>query len=233
MENKLTEYENKFVELLRKSPKSKQEVAEMEKYGDLFVKELNYEVRELSKEMKEAGSKYSDPWDLVNTKDSYPELIDILLKHLEKNYHDRNKEGIIRSLSVREAAGKATPLLIQEYYKTPREKNNLRWVIGNSVFTTITKSGIESIIPIVLDKRNGMSREMFIKALGKIKNDKSEKALIELLEDDQDEMLQYVIETLGKLKSQKAKSKIENLLHHPNEKIQSVAKKALKKIDTV
>jgi hypothetical protein len=34
------------------------------------------------------------------------------------------KEGIIRALADKEAAGKATPTLIAEYHKFPKEKQN-------------------------------------------------------------------------------------------------------------
>lgn len=190
--------ELRFVELLRKSPKTQEEIAEKDLMGEIFGQELKYERRDLSQELKDAGARFSDPWDMVNTKEPYPEAIDILVKHLSINYHDKNKEGIIRALTVKEAKGKANKALIEEYNKTPKEKDNLRWIIGNAFTVIITKEDIESILPIVMNKDNGMSRYRFVEALGKIKTEQVKAALTKLLDDE--EMAPYAAKALNKFR---------------------------------
>lgn len=189
---------------------------------------LRHEAKELIEELKTVGVDVSSVWDLVNTKESYPNAIQILIAHLSKDYHDRNKEGIIRALAVKEAIGKAGDILIAEYNKIPKEKMMLRWAIGNTIYTTIKQEDIEGVLSIIKNKENGMSRQMFVVALGKVKSDKSEDILIELLDDD--EVIPHALQALGLLKSQKAKEKIGALINHPKGLIRKEALKALKKI---
>ena len=58
-------------------------------------------------------------YDLVNTKKPYPEAISVLIDLLEKNdiSNRRIREGIVRSLTVKEAKGKANSILIAEYLR--------------------------------------------------------------------------------------------------------------------
>src|ERR1700759_3093148 len=157
---------------------------ELELVGNIFKDELKQEMKQLSQELKEAGVEFVDSWDMVNTKCPYPEAIEILIKHLPGNYHYRNKEGIIRALTVKDAKGKANSALIREYHEIPKEEDSLRWAIGNAFSAIITKDDIGQIWPIVEKKENGRSRQMFVRALGKIKSKKSEEVLINLLDDE-------------------------------------------------
>jgi len=191
-------------------------------------KELNSEEKELVQELNAIGLDVSSVWDLVNTKESYPDAIPILIKHLSKEYQDKNKEGIVRALAVKEAIGKASPVLLEEYNKVPKDKMILRWAIGNTVYTIITEADVENILRIVQDKENGISRQMFVAALGKVKSEKAENTLISLLDDA--EVTPHALEALGRMKSKKAKEKISMLTNHPKALIRKEAQKALKKI---
>jgi hypothetical protein len=223
-----SEIELKFLELLKKSPKSKEEVEQLLHFGRLLEEESNNEIKDLIYELKNAGIIITSIWDLVNTKKPYPEAIDILIKHVPVHYHDKNREGIFRALTVKEAKRKANAALIAEYKKIPTEKDNLRWVIGNAIYVIVVPNDIESILPIVEDKQNGMSRYRFVLALGKVKSEKGENALIELLDDY--EMSLYALQALARLKSKKAKDKISLLATSSNISIKKEAQRTLKKI---
>lgn len=225
--NEIEELEKRFRELASK-PKTIEEVAETNRIGEKLSFLRSIETSEMLFELEQAGVKVNTIWDLVNTRVSYPTAIGILINHLSKNYHIKNKEAIFRSLAVKEAIGKASSALIAEYLKTPKKEENLRWVIGNSIFVTITKDDVDSILPIVQDRTNGMSRGRFVCALGKVKSEKVEGVLINLLDDD--EVAPQALDALGRLKSQRAKEKIRSLLDHPQPLIRTEAKKALKKI---
>ncbi|MGJ1409073.1 HEAT repeat domain-containing protein [Sphingobacterium thalpophilum] len=138
----------------------------------------------LVEDLKKAGLNITSSWDLVNTKSRYKPAIPILLEHLPKPYHLKNKEGIVRALAVKEAIGKASSVLISEYNRTPKDKVLIRWAIGNTIYTTITEDDVESILPIVLDRTNGTSRQMFVAALGKIKVNNVKDVLLRLVNDD-------------------------------------------------
>jgi len=230
---KLEKLEKRWKELVGK-PRSKEEIAESLSLAKELELEYSKEYSSMIAELADKGIKISNIYDLVNTAESYPDAIPILLNHVTKNYHDKNKEGIIRSLAVKEAIGKASPVLIAEYHRIPKDKMNLRWVIGNTVLMTFTEDDIESILPIVQDKTNGKSRGRFIEALGKTKSKTAkapevENVLIGLLDDEED-VVPSALMALGRMKSKKAKTKISVLSIHPNELIRIEAQKALRKI---
>lgn len=221
--------EEKFLKLLRQPIKTEEEVAEMNKYADLFESELRQESAGLTRELHEVGIQCADVWDLVKIKTPYPKGIDILISHLRKPYHDKNKEGIIRALTTKEAQGKAAPALIAEYEKTSKEKNNLRWVIGNAIATVMTLMEVEWIYSTVIDKSNSGSRSQLVLALGTVKAEKSEDILIDLLDDG--DVAPQALAALGKLKSKKAKDKIIQMRENTKDSlIRLEATKALKKI---
>lgn len=187
------------------------------------------DINTIKSELLKAGIVVNDIYDLVNTKKSYESAIPILLDVLEQGIEDNTtKEGVIRALAVKAAIGIASPILIKEYNRIPKGETILRWVIGNTIFTTITEEDTEEILAIVQDATNGISRQMFVAALGKVKSEKSEKVLITLLDDN--EVATHAIEALGRRKSQKAKDKILNLINHPKALLRKEAQKALKKI---
>lgn len=180
-------------------------------------------------ELEKVGISINDIYDLVNTNEPYPTALPVLLNLLETGIDDMGtKEGVVRALAVKEAIGKASPILIAEYNRVPKDKMLLRWAIGNTIYTTITKDDVESILLIVQDKTNGISRQMFVAALGKVKTKKVENVLINLLDDD--EVIAYALEALGRMKSKKAKDKISALANHPKALIRKEALKALKKV---
>lgn len=224
----IEELEKLFKGLIQKPFKSQEDLELKEEIRIALAKALSEEETKLVQDLNSSGLNISSVWDLVNTKDKYSNAIPILLEHSTKNYSDRNKEGIIRALAVKEAIGSTSQVLIGEYNRLPQDKIVLRWAIGNTIYTTITENDVESILPIVKDKTNGISRQMFVAALGKMKSEKVESVLINLLEDE--EVTSQALGALGRMKSKKAKDKILILTHHPEALVRKEALKALKKV---
>ncbi len=182
--------EKRWDELLANKSKDKSE-KELKEYTEEVLSlakqiavERAKEHQGLTNELANVGINITTIWDLVNTKSKYSIAIPILLKHLEFNYSDKIKEGIVRALTVPEAKGIVVPQLLKEYLKLPNDKDDLKWVIGNAVNVTITKNEVADIFPIVLDKKNGLSRQMFVAALGKIKTEKVKEVLLKLVNEE-------------------------------------------------
>lgn len=215
---------------LKSRPNNKEEIEEVLKLGKLIELERSKEFGNLFLELKGLGLEVCSIWDLVNMKGPYPEgCVDLLLKYLPNNYHDRNKEGIVRALTVKEARGKMGSLLIEEYEKTPKENSNLRWVIGNAIATTMTQRELDWVYSTVTDKSNGSSRSMMVLALGRVKTGKSESILIDLLDDG--DVAPQALAALGMLRSKKAKDKILQMRGSKDSLIRLEATKALKKLE--
>ncbi|QQT26039.1 HEAT repeat domain-containing protein [Sphingobacterium spiritivorum] len=199
----LEKLEKRWKELVGR-PRTKEELEESVLLVEKMNIELSKEYLGLLAELHDIRIQITDIWNLVNTNRKYPEAIPLLLKYLPMVKHLKNKEGIIRSLTVPEAKGIAVPLLLKEYYNTPKEKHNLRWVIGNAVNVTITKNNVADIIPLVLDKENGSSRQMFVAALGKIKTEEVKEVLLELINDEDKIIRDMAEKSLKKVSKGKA-----------------------------
>jgi HEAT repeat protein len=226
----VSELEKVFHNLLSKSVKTPDEVKELSRIAQILELEYNKELIDIYIEFRSKGIKFENVWDMVNTKEKYPEAIDILVKYIPKEFHVKNREGIFRALTVIEARGKANSALLKEYNRIPNKYNHLRWVIGNAINTIVLKEDVPSILKIITDKANGSSRKRFVSALGKIGslNKETEDVLIELLMDD--EVAYDAIEALIKLKSKKAKDKLILLTNHLDKDIQRIAQRAISKI---
>ncbi len=179
----LDQMEKRWKELVGK-PRTSEEVQETLLLAKQIELERAKEYKGLIDELADLDIKIDSIWDLVNTKNKYPKAIPVLMKYLPLVNYVRNKEGIVRALTVPEAKGLVVPLLVKEYLQLPNDKENLRWVIGNAVNATITKGEVANIFPIVLNKENGSSRQMFVAALGKIKTDNVKSVLLQLSNDD-------------------------------------------------
>lgn len=178
----LEKMEKRWHELVGK-PRTSEEVEETMLLAKKIESEQAKEYQGLIDELADIDIKISSIWDLVNTKSKYPKAIPILMKYLPLVSYVRNKEGIVRALTVPEAKGLIVPLMLKEYLQLTNDKENLKWVIGNAVNVTITKSEVADIFPIVLNKENGLSRQMFVAALGKIKAESVKDVLLRLVND--------------------------------------------------
>lgn len=193
----LEKLEKRWKELLSR-PRSKQEVEETSILAERLESERAKEFSDLISELKNKNIVIKSIWDLVNTKEKYPQAIDVLLKYLPRIHNEKNKEGIIRALTVKEAKGLASAALIKEYELTPKEKDGLRWVIGNAIATVMTLQDVNWMISAVMDKSNAGSRRQLIRGLGTVKSLEVQEVLNKLLDDD--EVKSTAMEVLKKLK---------------------------------
>jgi hypothetical protein len=156
---------------------------EKEEVGLLLELAYKNDEKPLIYDLAKAGVSISSCWDLVNTNTSYKSAIPILIEHLSKPYHIKNKEGIVRALTVKEAKGIACRAIIDEYRKAPKDKVHYCWTYGNAMAIIITAEYIDDVIEIVQNESNGESRQMFVNALGKTKSLKAKGAIQRLLND--------------------------------------------------
>jgi len=174
---------------------------EKEAVGNALDEAYAKDAKPLLDDLASIGIKIESVWDLVNTKSSYKTAIPKLIEHLPRPYHIRNKEGIVRSLGVKEAKGKACRVIIDEYNRTPKDQKDYRWTFGNAMSVIMTPEYADEVIDIVEDESNGDSRHMFIASLSKAGSPKVMKVLEGLLSDNSEmirTMAQKVINRLNK-----------------------------------
>lgn len=141
----------------------------------------------LVRALHKAGLKVSSVWDLVNTKDTYPVAVPILLDHLRKPYPRRIQEGIARALAV-PAARVGWEQLLREYNSIHdidpgRDVNELKWSLHLALAAVADKSVLDELIHLACDRRHGGHRSMFVDALARIGGVRAQAALAELRGD--------------------------------------------------
>jgi hypothetical protein len=93
-------------------------------------------------------------WDLVNTAEPYPHLLDTLVDHLARPYHRRTREGIARSLAVREAKGTRIPRsMMAELKKETDPSDSYRWAIINTLISMGDSSIADDVKELLTDAR--------------------------------------------------------------------------------
>lgn len=115
--------------------------------------------------LRKVGYRIRWIWDFVNTADSYPEAIPVLLDHLRRPYSDGTREGIARALSVREARGSAGPVIIQVLRETEDADPQLRWALANALTIVATHSDRDNIQALIKNEeceevRNRLKRSI-------------------------------------------------------------------------
>jgi len=188
-ERRIRELEARFAELVQKSPKTQTEIEEKERVRSILTKAVREQAKPLFEELAEVGIRIESVWDLVNTSASYPEAVPILVRHLSEPYHQRNTEGIVRALAVKEAKGIANRAILEAYLRTPKERSDnpgtyyFRWTFGNTMKVIVTEGDLDDLIEIVLDETNGDSRDSFVEALAKLKSPRVLEVLKQLVSD--------------------------------------------------
>ena len=182
-------------------------------------------------DLQRAGFPFSSLDELRRSGKRYVAAVPILLSWLPKVEALDVKESIVRTLSVPWARGIATKAVLQEFFKAPKNATALRWAIGNAMEVIADPSVTDEILNIVADSSNGMSRQMFVLALGKLQDSRAIPLLLKLLKDE--EVAGHAVEALGNLKAAEAKDALTGMLNHPKPWIRKATRVALGKIAQV
>ena len=189
-----------------------------------------YVVAELSK----IGVRVLSIFDLVNTKEAYPEAIPVLLNCLDYVDDPVIKEALVRALTVKEAEGIANKRLIREFLAIPASAppvdQLLKWVIANALSVIATDADYAELVNIVTTKEHGKAREMVAVALGRMKNSAAGKMLTELLSDD--DIVGHAAMALNKLRYLPALPILESLRDHHKAWVRKEIHKAIQKLST-
>lgn len=182
-------------------------------------------MKELIKEANNNGFDVQDFNDFNTIKRKIKSFIPILIKYLYLFEKDNFKDAIVGLLGVK-GFYDATETLIKLYYNfdTPID----RWAIGDALYNIQDKRFEDEYIKIVNDKSNGISRQMIVLLLGKLRCEKALPSLIDLLQDL--DVNGHVVIALGYFKNNDLIKYIEPFLNHNKKWIRTEAEKAIKKI---
>ena len=135
----------------------------------------------LVEELRAAGFQVQSVWDFVNTRDSYPKALPILLAHLPKPYPAAIRDGIARALAVRETKALGWDMLLRLY----REEQDYGFKQGLAVAIAEAADGevLDDVIALLRDTSHGESRGLLLKVLEKSKEPRAHATLVELAND--------------------------------------------------
>ena len=116
-------------------------------------------------DLRRVGFTLSSVWDFVNTADSYPEAIPVLLDHLRRSYSAIHREGMARALSVREARGIAGPAMIALLRDPEVVDQSLRWALANALVTVADRDDRDAIKELIDAEPEGEVQKRLKRAL--------------------------------------------------------------------
>lgn len=146
----------------------------------------------LIEELRDAGFEVESAWDLVNTSMPYPAALPILLRHLERPYPDRVREGIARALAVPDA--RFGWHVLTRLYEEEQPDTDAKDGLAVAIAAASDDEVIEDVMALARDQRHGASRVLLLVALARSRDPRARGALQELERDpDLDSEVQRIL----------------------------------------
>jgi hypothetical protein len=134
----------------------------------------------LVEELRAAGVPANSVWDLVNTRNVYPQSLPILLDHLQRPYPDAVRDGIARALAVPSARfAWATLVGLYQQESGKRTKCGLAVALSNIADDAV----IDELVALAHDPQHGLSRVLLLDALRRSRLPQARRALMEFRTD--------------------------------------------------
>jgi hypothetical protein len=139
--------------------------------------ELTVAEAPLVAELAAQGLTVNSVWDLVNSAKPYPGAIPILLRHLSRSYPDRIREGIARALAVPDAR-QAWPALIAAFRAEPQ--SGTKQGLAAALAAITGDDVLDELVALLRDPKHGESRVLLVNPLGRSRDPRARRALMEL-----------------------------------------------------
>jgi hypothetical protein len=135
--------------------------------AEMRAKEARYleEETPLREELHRLGYPVKWVWDFVNAKQNYYlDAIPTLIDHLQRPYSDEIREGIARSLAMKEARGQAGGAIVAVLGESGLS-DQLRWALANTLTTVADRSNRDAIKALLETETNKNVADRFARAL--------------------------------------------------------------------
>ena len=117
----------------------------------------------------------------------------------------------------------AVPLLLKDFYDSNSVTD--KWAIADTIYVIQSKSYIEEYIKIITDTELGISRQMIVLLVGKLKVEKAIPILEELLDDETVRL--HALTALGYYKQERLCKHFEKYKESKNAALRKCAKNSL------
>ena len=116
----------------------------------------------LLEELRSAGYGVDSVWSLVNSSESYPEALPVLLRHLGFAYPDRVREGIARALAV-PGSVVLLDVLVAKFVSELSEE--VKDGLACAIAAAADAEHMDEVIDLIVDPSHGPSRVLLLRAL--------------------------------------------------------------------
>lgn len=135
----------------------------------------------LVEELRATGFGVDSAWDLVNTSTPYPAALPILLEHLQRRYPDRVREGIARTLAVRDA--KFGWVTLVRLYREEEAGTDAKDGLAVALAAASDGEVVDEVISLARDRAHGGSRLLLLRGLKRSRAPQARAALEEFADD--------------------------------------------------
>jgi HEAT repeat protein len=167
-------------------------------------------------------------WDLAGWGRRYRSAVPALITALNEVQDGRQKEGIVRALSVPWAV-EAVPALIEQF-RTVEDSTGLglRWAIGNALEVTWDDAYFDELVELACDPAFGRAREMIVLGFKRSKRLEAGQVLVGLLGDD--DVNGHAVKAISKFRIPEARVHLEPLTQDDRGWVRKEAVRALARL---
>lgn len=186
------------------------------------------------KDLKDIGYELDYLVDLSINRDSYPDAIPVLIKHIEKgdDYHHSVLGNLYRLVACKWIKGEQKEQLIDLLFRKFKscQDDKTRWVIGLALNEIVTeKKYLPDIMELLEDRKYREGRSELVHCYVRLAKKDSYRKLVEFLE--QQDLMQASIEKVRRYKIKEAIPRLEIIAkEHEDPFFQDLAKDAIRKI---
>lgn len=173
------------LDIIKSDPAWQSAQAERDRASAQLHQILVEDARPLAIALAKSNYRVETAWDLVNAAYSYRTALPVLVEHLQRPYHPRNLEGIVRALTVPPARTLAWDALIEiarRPARTPPEES-LQDAAFNALSVVATKTDLPLLAQMATDSTLGSGRSAFLIRLRKAKYPQFDEILNRALKD--------------------------------------------------
>ena len=178
--------------------------------------------------------KINSPWDIEIVDESDEQLFPILVKHLQRDYSESNREGMIYALCRSEARPYAFELMKKIFNEHHNDKNpRIPNAAANALVKMAKIEDTEYFEALLATPKYGVWRSMFIGEYTKLAKRKALPVLRRLLEADETGPIIEALKALTKMRDTESREKFEVLLNHKDSTVRQKARRAISQLDEV
>lgn len=137
----------------------------------------------LVRELRARGFNVESVWDLVGTREPYPEALPVLIDHLTRPYPPKIREGIGRALAVRVLDSSGWELVRRQFLE--ERDSEAKWALALVLKVNAGPHHVDALIRLLEDSASGKGRAVFAEALYSLDGPGVQSRLEDLVADEE------------------------------------------------